>query len=132
VSGRGGICGAIALGLVLAAIAQFIALAIAGAGHGWITPFWFSPALFVLNPIAFARAARRGKAEAVDIVLIALAGALDVALFAMTLQEGTQYFSRVSPFNWIWLGLWLLWQIAGPVNLALIELRGRPDADDQG
>jgi hypothetical protein len=110
------------LGLALAMIAQFIALLMTGAGHGWITPFWFAPLLFVLNPIAFVRVAGRRKGGTIDILLIALAVMLDVALYAKTAAEGVAYFWRVSPFNWLWLALWSAWPIAVAANLAYMSM----------
>ncbi len=123
---------AVVIGLALAAFTQFFALAVTGGGHGWTTPFWFSPALFVLNPVAFVRAAGDRKPGAIDIMLVALAGALDVALFAKTQQEGVEYFWRVSPLNWVWLALWALWQLAVPTKLALIALRRGSSANQEG
>ena len=111
---------AIAIGLAMAAIALWIAFAMTGFGEGWIAPFLFSPALFLLNPFAFVRASGgRAHALAIDILLVVVAVALDVALLAMTRQEGVEYFWRVRPLNWVWLILWSLWQLAIVGKLAI-------------
>ncbi|MDB5675618.1 MAG: hypothetical protein JWM65_2600 [Sphingomonas bacterium] len=115
---------AVTIGLALAMFTQFIALLMTGAGHGWITPFWFSPLLFVLNPIAFTRVVggRKG-APGIEIVLIVVGVALDVALYSRTMAEGVEYFWRVIPFNWVWLALWSGWQLAliGKVGAILVS-----------
>ena len=120
---------AVTIGLALAVFTQFIALLMTGAGHGWITPFWFSPLLFVLNPIAFTRVVGGPKgAPVIDIILIVIGVALDIALYTRTVGEGVEYFWRVAPFNWVWLVFWSLWQ-AGVACRIAYALMLRPDED---
>lgn len=129
VTNRGRTFAAVAIGLALAMFTQFIALLMTGAGHGWITPFWFSPLLFVLNPIAFTRVASGRKgAPVIDIILIVIGVALDIALYTRTVAEGVEYFSRVAPFNWVWLAFWSMPQVGVACRIAYL-LMLRPDAD---
>jgi hypothetical protein len=128
VTNRGRTFVAVAIGLALAALAQFVALLMAGAGHGWVTPFWFSPALFVLAPIAFVRVGGRGKAApGIEIVLVMVGLALDVALYSAAVAEGVDYFWRVTPFNWVWLALWSGWQVALAGKVASVLMSARRD-----
>ena len=119
---------AIVIGLSLAAFTQFFALAITGGGHGWTTPFWFSPVLFVLNPVAFVRVVgEQKKALGIDIVLVVIGVALDAGLYVQTVAEGVQYFRGATLLNGVWLALWSAWQVAVLVALArTIALRCRP------
>ena len=113
-------------GVVIAAVAQFIALMLTGAGHGWITPFWFSPALWLLMPIVLVRLRNRVPSKTgsplpnVSLLLIALA--LDIALIIRTFAEGSDQFMNGSdylmkvaavdpPLVMTWILLWLSWQI---------------------
>ncbi len=107
---------AIALGLVVALLAQFLAFFMMGAGHGWLQPSSFSPALFIVYPIVFVRlmAPDELPSRALDLLVLAVALVLDVMLVKATQAEGIQYFHRVMalpPLPHLWLLLWLLWQI---------------------
>jgi hypothetical protein len=102
-------------GLLIAAFASMLALGMAGAGHGWVTPFFFSMGLFLAYPAVLLRLAAIGpKWFVVDLVIVGLAGIADLALFVATLREGTEYFWRVvDAFAWapiLWLLLWFAWQ----------------------
>ena len=105
-------------GILVAALAQFIALLLAGAGHGWNQPFWFSAALWPLLPLVLIRVKR--DAASVDrftlnLGLLALALVLDVALIIRTVEEGTEYFMGMVATGpllvALWLLLWLSWQV---------------------
>lgn len=105
---------ALLLGLPAAVVSLCIAFLMTGAGHGWITPFWFSLAGLLLFPVgvwSFVAPARRAAAPIYGI-LLALALACNGQLYMMSAAEGWQYFHRVAPFNYIWLALWPLWQFA--------------------
>lgn len=119
--------GAVLSGVALAALAQMLALGMTGAGHGWITPFLFSATLFLLNPIALLRlAAGQTRTIKIDVLLIAAALILDGALYVMTVREGVEYFWRVTPLNWVWLGFWSLWQVGVACRIAYV-LTSRAD-----
>ena len=105
----------VALGLVVAALAQGMALFVAGAGHGWVTPFLYSPVLFLLYPIVLIRLYAPGKLpwRPLDLLLPAVAIILDVWLVRETRAEGLQYFRRamaMPPLPHLWIAAWLGWQ----------------------
>jgi hypothetical protein len=120
-------------GLLIAAFALMVAFGLAGGGHGWVTPMFFSLALFLAYPAALVRLTATGpRWVSVDLVIVAVGGIADVALFLATIQEGTQYFWRV--FNSfalipiLWLALWFGWQA-----IALLCLtRDRAAREDAG
>ena len=101
-------------GVAAAVVAQFVALLLTGAGHGWIPPFWFSLWLWPLLPLTLIRLGQR-RSHALDTGLIMLALALDAALVVATIDEGTEYFRPVITMGWpvvaVWLALWLSWQV---------------------
>jgi hypothetical protein len=43
--------------------------------------------------------------------------ALDIALYTKTVAEGGEHFWRVAPFNWVWLALWSMSQVAALLGL---------------
>jgi hypothetical protein len=101
------------IGLAFAVTTTLIGMAMTGAGHGWITPFFFSFAGFALFPIAFARFVFATETRmGTNIALIAVAVILDVWLLVNTLEEGLRYFHKVGVFAYVWLALWSIWQIA--------------------
>ena len=119
----------VVVGLLGAATAQLIAFGMAGAGHGWITPFWFSMPLWILVPVALCVSGIRGgypRGRRGFLIALALVGvALDVGLVWATLGEGSKYFwqiMRLAPLlAVVWLALFAGWQgavlatlIAGP------------------
>jgi hypothetical protein len=104
-----------AAGLLIAAFASMLALGIAGGGHGWITPFFFSLALVPAYPVVLLRLTALGpRWFVVDLALAALAGIADAALYFFTIREGTEYFWRVVDAQaWaplLWLAIWFAWQ----------------------
>ena len=61
----------IVVGLTLAAITQFIALLLTGAGHGWTAPLRYSLILFLAYPFALVRRADRiGTSILPDVVAL--------------------------------------------------------------
>lgn len=106
----------ILVGTGCAAIAQFLALGLAGAGHGWVTPFFYSPLLFIAYPVILVRLTeQRRRARWVEVALLAIAIAIDLRLVANALGSEATYFSQVmtdAPVFLIpWLCLWSTWQI---------------------
>lgn len=101
-------------GVVAALICLYVAFLMTGAGHGWITPFWFSLGGFLVFPVGLgvwlAPATRRIAPIYGILLLVALVS--DVMLYVMSDAEGWQYFHRAAPFNYVWLALWSLWQFA--------------------
>ena len=118
--------GGIALGLLLALIAQFLALMLAGAGHGWVTPFFASYALWILLPLTFAtvrpfRSYPTGAGR--KLLALALLGLVaDASLLFATAQEGSEYFwsalDQAPPLPLLWILIWLSWQPVVALALA--------------
>ena len=120
--------GAIIAGLLTAFVGQFLALGMAGAGHGWITPFWVSLILWVAYPKVLVRSFRVPDQRTMGVELVTLFAALagDAILVLMTLEEGMEYFEKivriegsVSAVLWIggWIAIWLGWQLIALLNL---------------
>lgn len=118
-----------ALGLFGWCSAQFLALLLAGGGHGWGAPFLFSMLLFVLYPMTIARAANPASHDGshsafrLDIAMLALAVLFDLLLLSNILFDEPQYVAKVwaldESFVLAWVGLWLGWQMLAGFNLAL-------------
>ncbi|CAN5532481.1 hypothetical protein BH10PSE14_BH10PSE14_19920 [soil metagenome] len=120
---------AIGLGLALAALTQWVAFVCAAFGEGWNTPFYYSLVLFILYPIVVLRLfGNTAVVPAAEIVLLAMAFLMDVAIVSATLSEGTQYFWHIEPFNWIWIALWSSWQVGALASMTLILTR-QPSED---
>lgn len=106
---------AITIGLLVALLAQYLAFMMMGAGHGWLQPFSFSPALFIVYPIALIRlmAPDELPSRVLDLLLLVAALVLDVMLVKATQSEGVEYFRRLMalpPLPHLWVLIWLLWQ----------------------
>lgn len=100
-------------GLAVAATTLFLGMAMTGAGHGWITPFWFSLFGLVLYPATFSRLARYAATSfEANMGLCLFAVFLDYQLYDFTRSEGVRYFHLVGGMAYLWLVLWSLWQIA--------------------
>ena len=100
------------IGLVMAILGWIVAMAQAGAGHGWISPIYVSLAMFPLWPLVLVRIATNGTGIAIDRAILIIALVLDLLLILMTLSEGTHYFLRAlgDGVVYIWLVFWLGWQ----------------------
>ena len=114
------------LGLLPALAAQWIALGIGGAGHGWVGPVFFSMPLFLLYPLAFLRALPSpAGAQRADAILLAAAGGLDFLLLGdMILVEKAYVLAAVGAAPGLvalWLALWAAWQV--PAVAALLRNR---------
>ena len=107
---------AVAAGLGCAGLAQLIALMLAGAGHGWIAPFFWSPLLFLVYPITFLRWLGVGPpSPAIDGGLVVVAAAADCLLIASSYANEGPYlraiFAAFAPALLAWIGLWAFWQV---------------------
>ena len=106
----------IAAGLALAAIAQFIAIMLAGAGHGWLAPLRFSLILFLAYPFALARRAdRTGTSILPDVVALGFGICASLLLIAETWTNEAGIIGQFIRVNGVyvvilWLLLWLGWQ----------------------
>jgi len=110
------------LGLILAAVAQFLGLLLAGAGHGWTSPFFASVLLWILIPTTLL-AVRRSRPLTLGMAAVALAA--DAWLIMRTIDEGNalRHYLDVNGFVGFvlvggWIGLWFSWQ--GAVIIALL------------
>lgn len=104
------------IGLSCAIVAQFLALGLTGAGHGWVAPFFCSPLLFITYPLVLARVMEPNRQTIwIEIALLAVAIAADLYLGANALGSEARYVDRMiadAPAFFIpWLCLWWGWQI---------------------
>ncbi|MGH6616316.1 hypothetical protein [Sphingomonas sp.] len=120
-----------AIGLLIGLFSLYVALVMTGAGHGWITPFFFSLACPVLFPLVAVRLARadRGRFD-MSVAIIILAVVLDLILLNATTREGVGYMHRVGGIAILWLSLWALWQVVALATLVVqgVALRRRDKA----
>lgn len=106
----------IAAGLAIAAIAEFIALLLTGAGHGWLAPLRYSLILFLAYPLALIRRAdRTGTSILPDVVALGLGICASLLLIVETRTNEAGIigqFIRVNGVSVIivWVLLWLGWQ----------------------
>lgn len=118
------------LGLAIAAMAQFIAFALVGAGHGWVSPFFASLILFLMWPFALVRLADRASLSPIpEAILLGIAAIADLWLIAATVGEA-RYFQHMlasyPAFVLGWIGIWLGWQVvAFAALLSRMALRRR-------
>lgn len=108
----------IVAGLLGALPVAFLALLMAGAGHGWTAPLWFSLALFVLYPAVAVERLREGLSLWPGLVLAGAAIAGDVLLVRNMVWEEPEYFRRVGGLAYLWLGFWIAWQAVLAASLA--------------
>ena len=112
---------AVLFGLMYTLVCEAVAFMMVGAGHGWLTPFFWGPVGFIVFPLCFYAAmawVERGKAAKVSIFLGLIAAiAAKSLLFDRTVDEGVQYFDRVGTFAYFWIALWLGGQL--PVLYAI-------------
>jgi hypothetical protein len=121
------------VGLLIAAFGLMVAVGMVGGGHGWVTPMYFSLALFLAYPVVLVRLTATGpRWVVVDLVIVGIAAITDFALCFATIQEGMEYFWRVfggfALIPILWLAIWFAWQ-----GLALYCLkRDRDPAEEAG
>ena len=105
------------VGLVAWLAAQAIGLLLAGGGHGWNGPFFFSMPLIILYPLAFVGAfSAKAYLPSVPVIILAAAVGLDCLLLANFASEFSYIvkmwrFPDGASFISLWLGLWAGWQI---------------------
>lgn len=106
------------LGLLFWLGTQWLALGIAAAGYGWISPSALSVPLILLYPIAFVRAfcARTGSIGPYRGLPIAIAGVLDVLLLGSIVLEKEYILKgwRLPENRYVlalWIALWAGWQM---------------------
>jgi hypothetical protein len=109
-------------GLFPAMLAEYLALEMAGAGHGWVSPLFCGAILFLAWPATLAVLAIVRRRRRLACALLVGAGLVADAVLALsTLLEGTQYFERVlalgSTIPVLWILLWLGWQAAALLGL---------------
>jgi hypothetical protein len=114
---------AIASGLIIAALGQFFALLLAGAGHGWTSPFWASIVFWVVYPLALLRRSQKRPAIGVDVLLVLVAPLSDLYLVQQTSREGFDYLWNMArlgagPLIALWGVIWIGWQIIALITLA--------------
>jgi hypothetical protein len=118
-----------AIGLLIGLFSLYVALVMTGAGHGWITPFFFSLACPVLFPLVAVRLARADcGGVGMSIVIIMMAVVLDLILLNATTREGVGYMHRVGGIAILWLSLWALWQVVALATLVVQSMARRDKA----
>lgn len=109
----------VALGFGLAALAQLLSLILAGAGHGWVTAFFLSFALWVLFPVTLYLASLRGGVARIMLFVLALIAIVaDMLLIRGTLGERDTLLAMIKVngalgllFVVLWVMLWSTWQV---------------------
>ena len=106
----------ITAGLAIAAIAEFLALMLTGAGHGWVAPLRYSLILFLAYPFALVRRAdATGTSILPEVVALGLGVCASLLLIVETRTNEAGIigqFIRVNGVSVIivWVLLWLGWQ----------------------
>ena len=110
-----------AIGVLAAGVACFLALGLAGAGHGWVEPVLFSWVLFVVYPLVLLRSGNGPRWLAADLAVVVLALVLDVSIYLRSAASAGGVTGPIGsfvpgidmsmlPFLVMWLGLWFHWQ----------------------
>jgi hypothetical protein len=111
------------LGLLAWFATQILGLGLAGAGHGWVAPFFASMPLIILYPLAVGAVFGGRRSSKTGPGLVAAAMALDLVLAGFTFSEEGRYFVKMARYDpaamAVWFALWSGWQV-----LALIALLG--------
>ena len=117
-AGRTGMGKAIAIvaGLLIAALAEYIAMLVGGAGHGWIAPLRYSPILFLLYPLAlFRRLDEGGTTIMFDRAMLVVGVIASLLLLVDTVANESDYFPNLlNPYGLVvlfWMFLWVGWLI---------------------
>ena len=121
-----------AIGVLLWLATQFFGFGVAGAGHGWVSPFYVSISLLLLYPAAVVRLFSKEQSPAADGSLLLAAATLDLLLLWCSLAEGSQYVVRIWRFDPAlvagWAALWAGWQVLALASL----LRRRSHSAEDG
>jgi hypothetical protein len=114
------------VGLMYAFIVSFLAMGLSGGGHGWNSAGGSVLGLFALPLFGVAFAYRKHRLGRVLIQLVIVAAmAIDAAITWFAWGEGSYYLQRVLSSTegraiwFVWLALWLGWQI----SLVVVGLR---------
>ena len=117
---------ALVIGLALGIVLAGVGVLVAGAGHGWVTPFWFSVLGLAIYPLAVFRLLSYGdQYTGVDFGLILIGALLDAGVYAQTIEENFKHFDRLGSFLFVWIGLWALWQVALIFKVAFAAFAAR-------
>jgi hypothetical protein len=124
----------VALGFGLAALAQLLSLILAGAGHGWVTPFFLSFALWMLFPVTLYLASLSGGTARIMLFVLALIAIVaDILLIRGALGERDTLLAMIKVngalgrlFVVLWLMLWFTWQVV--TVRALVKRLTIPDS----
>ncbi|HEX4739118.1 MAG TPA: hypothetical protein VH331_16320 [Allosphingosinicella sp.] len=114
-----------ALGLLAWFVVEFMAVGIAGGGHGWFGPMFFALPLLLLYPAAFIRAfAPKARSAKIDTAMLAVGVVLDLLLlrnmfFDTLFFDEREDFMKVwtfadsedHAFLVLWFALWAAWQV---------------------
>ena len=106
------------VGIILAAIAHFVAAMVSGAGHAWTEPFLFSVVMWITLPLAAIRLSQHwtgsDRLRWLDWLLLLTGILLDALLAMATSGSGeAEYFFKVDlPVVGLWIAFWLSWQFA--------------------
>lgn len=109
---------AAAVGLILAAIAHFVAAMVSGAGHGWTEPFLFSAVMWITLPLVAIRWSQHwagsDRLRWLDWILLLTGILLNVLLATATSgNDQPEYFYQADlPILALWIAFWLSWQLA--------------------
>ena len=107
---------------------------VAGAGHGWCSPVWFSLFAILLGPLTWLAqcSVRRSRVQAMCAFLLCVGLACDALLFAQTQNEGVGYVTKswvqAPEFVVAWAAMWAFVRVCqGWVVFAAFLKRGRDD-----
>lgn|SRR3569623_461628 len=99
------------IGLVHAALSQFVSLAMLGAGEGWSEPFFLSLLLFIVNPIIFWRLPSDGKRINIEYILLTFAILSDLIVFYSAVTYSSYAYRILGGLSDFWVFLWMVWQV---------------------
>jgi hypothetical protein len=95
-----------------------VGIVVAGLGHGWTTPLWFSFLGPIVCPVVVFRLLNfKDRYLWFDIALLIGGVFLDLTIYIKTIEDGVSYFYRVGEFAYVWIGLWAIWQVALVIKL---------------
>jgi hypothetical protein len=96
-----------------------LAACLTGAGEGWVTPFFVSPALFLLLPATLAVGrpeSSRGRLLLVAVVIAAVVADCLMVTWSFGERYEFRWYAQVNGLiGWIiiglWICLWFFWQV---------------------
>ena len=103
----------IIIGIIWGLLIVFMSVMVGGAGHGWITAFKVGLIAIFTAPLTAVAFQKRGTDTAKHLALAALVFGIlgDIVLIIGTLDEGIHYVKRAGELAYLWLFVWLSWQI---------------------